>query len=134
MAVRIRLSKIGKKNAPAFKIVAATKRDKLTGKYLDELGHFNPSHDPVLFEIDKKKYKEWLAKGAKPSKAVEELVEGKYEFQHYTRQNEVDEKAEAEAKEKAKAETEVETEEVIEEEIEEEEKVEEQEAKEEADK
>lgn len=98
MSVSIRLSKIGKKNAPAFKIVAATKRDKLTGKYLDVLGHYNPSHDPEILKIDKEKYKEWVSKGARPSKAVKELVEGEYEFQHYTRQNE-EEEEKAEVKE-----------------------------------
>ncbi len=88
MSIKIRLSKIGKKNAPAFKIVVAQERDKRNGKPLDVLGHFNPSHTPALFDIDKKKYQEWLEKGAQASEAVVKLVEGKYEFQPYTRQNE----------------------------------------------
>lgn len=98
MAVAIRLTRIGKKNAPAFKIVAATKRSKLNGKYLEVLGHYNPSHDPEILKIDKEKYDNWVSKGAKPSKTVEELVEGSYEFQHYTRQNEVEEEEEEDRK------------------------------------
>lgn len=88
MAIKIRLSKIGKRNAPAFRVVVAQERDKRNGKPLEVLGHFNPSHKPVLLNIDNDKYQEWVEKGAQPTKAVEELVEGKYEFQPYTRQNE----------------------------------------------
>lgn len=99
MQTRIRLARIGKRNAPAFKIVVANKRDKLTGRYLEVLGHYNPSSNPQTFDIDKKKYEGWLSKGAKPTKAVEKLVEGKYEFVPYTRQNEEDKDKKEEKKE-----------------------------------
>ncbi len=100
MSVKIRLSKIGKTNAPAFRIVVAQTRDKRNGKPLDVLGHYNPSHTPALFDIDKEKYQEWIEKGAQVTDAVVELVEGTYEFQPYTRQNEPQEGGEEGSTEK----------------------------------
>lgn len=93
MSVTIRLAQIGKKNSPSFKIVVSQTRDKRNGRFLDILGHYNPSNNPVLFSIDKKKYEEWRSKGALTTSAVEALVDGKYEFKPYTRQNEVGETA-----------------------------------------
>lgn len=90
--LKIRLAKIGKKNAPAFKIVVANTRDKRNGRSLDVLGHFNPSHKPELFEIDKDKYEEWISKGAQVTDAVKDLVAGEYKFEPYTRQNEEEKK------------------------------------------
>ncbi len=88
MSVTIRLARIGKRNAPAYKVVVANTRDKRNGRFLDVLGHYNPSHTPPLLSIDKKKYKEWKGKGALSTDAVEKLIAGKYEFVPYTRQNE----------------------------------------------
>ena len=61
---------------------------------MDILGHYNPSSNPVLLDIDKKKYEDWKRKGAMSTSAVEKLVEGKYEFIPYTRQNESEAKKE----------------------------------------
>jgi small subunit ribosomal protein S16 len=83
MSVTIRLSKTGKKNAHSFKIVVSTTKDKRDGKALDVLGHFNPSHTPTLFKIDKKKYEEWVGKGALVTDAVKKLIDGTYEFKPY---------------------------------------------------
>jgi small subunit ribosomal protein S16 len=88
MSVKIRLARIGKKNAPAYKIVVANTRDKRNGKALDVVGHYNPSHNPQLLEIDKKKYEDWIKKGAQVTDAVKGLVDGTYQFEAYTRQNE----------------------------------------------
>lgn len=83
MSVTIRLARVGKKNAPAYKIVVAQTRDKRTGKYLDVLGYFNPSESPDSYEIDKDKYQEWKDKGALSTEAVEKLVAGTYEYKVY---------------------------------------------------
>jgi len=109
MSVTIRLSRIGKTGSPAFKIVAANTRDKADGKAIEILGHYNPSHNPPLFKIDKKAFEAWKKNGAMVSTAVQELVEDKYEFKPYTRQNEAkeDEGKEASSEEAA---TETETE------------------------
>ncbi len=83
MSVTIRLARIGKRNAPAYKVVVSQTRNKRTGKYLDILGHYNPSEDPEAFEIDKKKYQEWKNKGALSTEAVEKLIAGTYEYKVY---------------------------------------------------
>jgi small subunit ribosomal protein S16 len=90
MSVKIRLARIGRKNLPAYKIVVANTRDKRNGRSLDILGHYNPSMNPDSFSIDKDRYEEWINKGAQVTSAVKKLVEGKYEFEPYTRQNEKD--------------------------------------------
>jgi small subunit ribosomal protein S16 len=89
MSVTIRLARIGKRNAPAYKIVVANTRDKRNGRFLDILGHYNPSHTPALFDIDKDKVSEWKKKGALSTDAVEKLLAGTYKWEPYTRQNEV---------------------------------------------
>lgn len=90
MSVTIRLARIGKRNAPSFKVVVSNTRDKRNGRFLDVLGHYNPSHNPVLLDLDIKKVDEWKSNGAIVSAAVEKLIDGTYEFQPYTRQNEED--------------------------------------------
>lgn len=83
MSVTIRLSRIGRKNLPAYKIVVANTRDKRDGRSLDILGHYNPSMNPESFSIDMKKYKEWKSKGALVTEAVEKLVKGEYKYVPY---------------------------------------------------
>lgn len=83
MSVTIRLAKVGRRNAPAYKIVVANTRDKRNGRFLDVLGHFNPSHNPATFAIDQNKYQEWVAKGALTSASVTKLKDGKYTFKPY---------------------------------------------------
>jgi small subunit ribosomal protein S16 len=93
MSVTIRLSKIGKRNAPAYKIVVANTRDKRNGRYLDILGHYNPSENPVKFSIDKKKVGEWQKRGALITEAVEKLIAGTYEFKPYDPKGEAEKAA-----------------------------------------
>lgn len=95
MSVTIRLARIGKKNSPAYKVVVSNTRTKRNGEYLDVLGHFNPSHNPSLLEIDKVKLEDWMKKGALITASVEKLVKGEYKFEPYTRQNEKKETATA---------------------------------------
>lgn len=97
MSVTIRLARIGKRNAPAYKVVVANTRDKRNGRFLDVLGHYNPSHNPVLLDIDTKKVDEWKGKGALITDAVTKLIDGTYEYEPYTRQNEAQDEPAAEA-------------------------------------
>lgn len=83
MSITIRLARIGRKNLPSFKMVASNTRDKRNGRYLDILGHYNPSAHPVEFKFDQKKYDYWKNNGALISKTVKELIEGKYTFKPY---------------------------------------------------
>lgn len=69
MSVRIRLSRIGKKKAPFYRIVAVDKRVKRDGKYLDNLGTYNPLTGEIV-QFHAEKLAEWLEKGAIPSDTV----------------------------------------------------------------
>jgi small subunit ribosomal protein S16 len=83
MSVTIRLARFGKKFAPSYKIVVANTRDKRNGKFLDILGYYNPSENPVKFNIDKEKYSKWTGNGALVTDAVKKLVDGTYEYTPY---------------------------------------------------
>ena len=83
MSITIRLSRTGRKNLPAYKIVVANTRDKRSGRYIDVLGYYNPSSSKDTFGIDKDKLKEWKTKGAFVTEAVEKLSEGKYQYVKY---------------------------------------------------
>ena len=83
MSITIRLARIGRKNAPAYKIVVTNTRDKRNGKFIDILGHFNPSENPSVKEMDKKKYEEWRTKGALVSDAVLKIIDNSYTYTPY---------------------------------------------------
>ncbi|HOM77828.1 30S ribosomal protein S16 [Patescibacteria group bacterium] len=83
MSVTIRLARVGKKNAPAYKIVVAQTKDKRTGKYLDVLGFYNPSEGEKSYKIDKEKFQDWKNKGALSTQAVDKLLEGTYKYMVY---------------------------------------------------
>ncbi len=86
MSISIRLALVGKKHAPAYKIVVATTRDKRNGKFLDVVGHYNPSMNPVQYNLDEAKFNEWKAKGALITEAVQNLKDGTYEFKPYKKE------------------------------------------------
>ena len=74
MAVRIRLSRIGKPHKPVYRIVAAHKAYTNGGRVLEVLGQYNPVPNPPVVTIDKDKTLNWLKKGATPSKTVEQIL------------------------------------------------------------
>lgn len=84
MSITIRLSRIGKKNGPSYRVVVANTKDKRNGKSLDEIGHFNPSDVKSKFVIDKDKYNEWVGKGALVTESVKNLIDGKYVYVKYS--------------------------------------------------
>jgi len=79
MSLTIRLSRIGRKNQPAYKLVVSNTRDKRNGKYVDILGHFNPFDSQNKFSYDKEKYEKWVKNGALVTEAVKKLLENKEE-------------------------------------------------------
>ena len=83
MSVSIRLAKIGKRHAPAYRVVVTKTKSPRNGKAIENLGFYNPSDPKTSFTIDKSKYNEWVGKGAIVSQAVKDLVEGKYEYKKY---------------------------------------------------
>ena len=74
MAVRMRLTRVGSKKNPVYRVVVADSRSPRDGKFIDIVGRYNPQHDPSLIEFDEDKVKDWLGKGALPSEAVSRLL------------------------------------------------------------
>lgn len=73
--LKIRLTRMGKKHAPAYRIVVTEKRSKRDGKYIDQLGYYHPSTNPLEFKLDQDKYKKWLANGAQPSTGLKKVLD-----------------------------------------------------------
>ena len=73
--LKIKLSRFGKKHQPSYRIVVAEACSKRDGKYIELLGFYNPLTEPKTIKIDKKKYHQWLNKGAQPTDTVRRLVE-----------------------------------------------------------
>lgn len=73
MAVRIRLRRMGAKKAPFYRLVVADSRSPRDGRFIEEIGYYNPIKEPVEIKIDEEKAKKWLETGAKPSDTVKTL-------------------------------------------------------------
>ncbi|MBR0122083.1 MAG: 30S ribosomal protein S16, partial [Clostridia bacterium] len=67
MAVKIRLRRMGAKKKPFYRIVVADSRYPRDGRFIEEVGYYNPTTDPVDIKIDAEKAKKWLATGAQPT-------------------------------------------------------------------
>ena len=77
MAVKLRLTRVGSKKNPVYRIVAADSRSPRDGKFLEIVGRYNPQTDPSTIEVDEEKVRAWLAKGAQPSETVQRLLKAK---------------------------------------------------------
>lgn len=75
MAVRIRLKRMGAKKKPFYRIVVADSRYPRDGRFIEEIGFYNPTTKPTTFEVDAEKVQQWLSKGARPSDTVKALFE-----------------------------------------------------------
>ncbi len=73
MAVKIRLRRIGEKKAPFYRIIVADSRSPRNGRFIDEIGTYDPSKDPSEFNIDEEAAKKWIANGAQPTAVVGKL-------------------------------------------------------------
>lgn len=74
MAVRIRLTRMGAKKKPFYRIVAADSEAPRDGKFIDILGHYDPMKDPAIIKVDKGKIDSWLERGARISDSVKSLL------------------------------------------------------------
>ena len=74
MAVRIRLKRVGAKNAPAYRIVVADSRSPRDGKFIEEIGSYNPLRKADNFKLDLERAKYWVSKGAQPSETVASFI------------------------------------------------------------
>ncbi|MDY3918858.1 MAG: 30S ribosomal protein S16 [Candidatus Limivivens sp.] len=73
MAVKIRLRRMGQKKAPFYRIIVADSRSPRDGRFIEEIGTYNPNTDPSEFKIDEELAKKWLANGAQPTDVVAKL-------------------------------------------------------------
>ena len=74
MAVRIRLTRLGRKKKPFYRIVVADSQCSRDGKFLDVVGTYDPLQDPAVIKIDDAKLEDWLGRGAVPSTTVKSLL------------------------------------------------------------
>ncbi len=72
--VKIRLRRMGKKKAPFYRIVVADSRYPRDGRFIEEIGYYDPMKEPVDIKVDADKAKEWLSKGAQPTETVKSLL------------------------------------------------------------
>jgi len=73
MAVKIRLRRMGAKKAPFYRIIVADSRAPRDGKFIEEIGYYNPLTEPVEVKINEAKANEWLSNGAQPTEVVKRL-------------------------------------------------------------
>ena len=74
MAVRMRLTRVGSKKNPIYRVVVADSRSPRDGRFIEIVGRYNPQTDPSTIELNEEKVRDWLGKGAQPSEAVARLL------------------------------------------------------------
>ena len=74
MAVKIRLRRMGAKKAPFYRIVVADSRFPRNGRFIEEIGYYDPNKDPAEVKVDGDKAKAWISNGAQPTDTVKALL------------------------------------------------------------
>ena len=74
MAVKIRLTRVGSKKNPIYRVVVADSRSPRDGRFIEIVGRYNPQTDPSTIDLDEAKIKDWLSKGAQPTEPVSGLI------------------------------------------------------------
>ena len=74
MAVKMRLRRMGAKKAPFYRVVVADSRFPRDGRFIEEIGYYNPMTNPAEIKIDAEKAKKWIANGAQPTDTVKALL------------------------------------------------------------
>ena len=74
MAVKIRLTRLGKKKAPTYRVIVADERAPRDGRFIDQIGFYDPTADPSIVKIDTEKAAQWIKNGAKPTDTVAKLL------------------------------------------------------------
>ncbi|HAB01008.1 MAG TPA: 30S ribosomal protein S16 [Ruminococcaceae bacterium] len=74
MAVKIRLRRMGAKKAPFYRIVVADSRYPSDGRFIEEIGYYDPTKNPVVVKVDADKAKSWIANGAQPTETVKSIL------------------------------------------------------------
>ncbi|ABX42769.1 MAG TPA: 30S ribosomal protein S16 [Lachnoclostridium phytofermentans] len=73
MAVKIRLKRMGQKKAPFYRVIVADSRSPRDGKFIAEIGTYDPTQEPSAFNVDEEAAKKWLADGAQPTETINRL-------------------------------------------------------------
>ena len=73
MSVKIRLRRLGAKKKPFYRVVVADSRTQRDGRFIEEIGYYNPLKDPAEIKIDEEAAKKWLGTGAQPTETVKKL-------------------------------------------------------------
>ena len=74
MAVKIRLRRVGAKKAPFYRVVVADSRFPRDGRFIEEIGYYDPTKEPSVIKFDEEATKKWLANGAQPTETVGKLL------------------------------------------------------------
>lgn len=73
MSVKIRLARFGKKGYPVYRIVVIDKKNKREGKFIDQIGYYNPNVNPPEIKYLREKLNDWIKKGAQPSEGIKKI-------------------------------------------------------------
>ena len=73
MAVKIRLKRMGQKKAPFYRIVVADSRSPRDGRFIEEIGTYDPTKEPTAYSVNEELAKKWLANGAQPTETVAKI-------------------------------------------------------------
>ena len=74
MSVRVRLTRVGAKKNPIWRVVVSDQRSPRDGRFIETIGHYNPQTDPSTIVIDEERFRHWVARGAQPTNTVKQLV------------------------------------------------------------
>ncbi len=74
MAVKMRLKRMGQKKAPFYRIVVADSRSPRDGRFIEEIGYYDPTKDPAVIKVNEELAKKWLSNGAQPTDTVGKLL------------------------------------------------------------
>jgi len=77
MAVKIRLRRMGAKKAPFYRIVVADSRSPRDGRFIEEIGYYDPTKEPAVVNVDGEKVQSWIKNGAQPTDTVKRLLKNK---------------------------------------------------------
>jgi small subunit ribosomal protein S16 len=77
MAVRVRLTRVGSKKNPIWRVVVADGRSPRDGRFIETIGHYNPQTEPSTILIDEDRMQHWLDRGAQPSGTVKQLMKAR---------------------------------------------------------
>jgi small subunit ribosomal protein S16 len=74
MSVRVRLTRVGSKKNPIWRVVVADQRSPRDGRFIETIGHYNPQTEPSTIVIDTERLQHWVERGAQPTSAVKQLA------------------------------------------------------------